>query len=193
MTSLRVVGGVLSGRRFATRIAASTRPTADRVREAIASAVESRGGFEGTRVLDLFSGTGAMAIEALSRGAARAVLVERDRGALRGIEESLRTLALGDRATVLPIDLSGAPDAVRGKLAAHGPFDRVLLDPPYAEVALVPPLLDALAGCFAEGALVVLEHPAKAEPVLGAAFETLTKKRYGDSAVLFARYAPPPR
>lgn len=193
MAGLRVVGGALSGRRFASKISAATRPTSDRVREAIASAVESRGGFEGRRVLDLFAGTGAMAIEALSRGAARAVLVERDKQALRAIEESLRALALDDRASLLALDLSGAPALVASKIAAAGgPFERVLIDPPYAEVALVPPLLDALAASLAPDALVVLEHPAKVAPELGAHFETLTKKRYGDSAVLFARYAAPP-
>lgn len=186
------MGGALSGRRFATKISSATRPTSDRVREAIASAIESRGGFEGTCVLDLFAGTGAMAIEALSRGAARAVLVERDRSAIRGIDASLAALDLRDRATVVAIDLSAAPALVATKLAAAGgPFDRVLIDPPYAEVALVAPLLDALSPALADGALIVLEHPSKASPELGAAFEVLAKKRYGDSAVLFARYAPP--
>ncbi len=193
MAGLRVVGGALSGRRFASKIAAATRPTSDRVREAVASAVESRGGFVGACVLDLFAGTGAMAIEALSRGASRAVLVEKDRQAIRAIEESLASLGLRDRASVLAVDLAGAPASVAMKLAATGvSFDRVLIDPPYAEVALVPPLLDALRGLFAPGALVVLEHPGKATPTLGADFETLTQKRYGDSAVLFARYAPAP-
>jgi 16S rRNA (guanine966-N2)-methyltransferase len=187
---LRVVGGALSGRRFATKIANVTRPTSDRVREAIASAVESRGGFEGTTVLDLFAGTGAMAIEALSRGASRAVLVERDRQAVRGLEESLRALGLTERASVVSLDLSASPETVARKLIG-GPFDRVLIDPPYAEIALVSPLLEALAPSFAPDALVVLEHPSGLDPTLGAAFVPITKKRYGDSAVLFARYAPP--
>jgi len=164
-----------------------TRPTSDRVREAIASAVESRGGFAETQVLDLFSGTGAMAIEALSRGAARAVLVEKDRMAARAIEESLGSLGLSDRASVALVDLSSR--GASAKLV--GPFDRVFLDPPYAEAALVPALLDTLAPLLSSGALVVFEHPSGLDPTLGAAFETLVNKRYGDSAVLFARYAPP--
>lgn len=190
---LRVVGGELSGRRFASRISDETRPTSDRVREAIASAVASRGGFEDTVVLDLFAGTGAMAIEALSRGATRAVLVEHDRGALRGIEESLAALELSERGKVIALDLSASPSSIAAKLADAGPFDRVLIDPPYAVVALVPPLLDALVGLLSDGALVVLEHPSKSDPVLSAAFETLAKKRYGDSAVLIARYARAPQ
>jgi 16S rRNA (guanine966-N2)-methyltransferase len=167
-----------------------TRPTSDRVREAIASALESRGGFAGTEVLDLFAGTGAMAIEALSRGAAHAVLVEKDRMAARAIEESLAELGLSDRASVVSVDLSrSGPRGAGGKLG--GPFDRVFLDPPYAEAALVPALLDTLAPLLSPGALVVFEHPSGLSPTLGAAFEPLVNKRYGDSAVLFARYAPP--
>ncbi len=182
---LRVVGGALSGRRFASKVASVTRPTSDRVREAIASAVESRGGFEGTSVLDLFAGTGAMAIEALSRGAARAVLVERDRMAARAIEESLAALELSDRGRVLALDLT-----TRSSLARiEGPFDRVLVDPPYAEAQAVAPLLESLAPQLADGALVVFEHPSKLDVALGPTFEVLAKKRYGDSAVLFARYA----
>ena len=190
MGRLRVVGGTLSGRRFAASIANVTRPTSDRVREAVASAVESRGGFEGTRVLDLFAGTGAMAIEALSRGAEHATLVERDRQAVRSIEASLEVLGVAARARVLALDLSSP----RATSVIEGSFDRVLIDPPYAEVESVPPLLEALAdaGRIEAGALIVLEHPSTTELALGARFEPLTRKRYGDTSVLIARYAPPP-
>ncbi|MFO0685659.1 MAG: 16S rRNA (guanine(966)-N(2))-methyltransferase RsmD [Sandaracinus sp.] len=189
---LRVVGGELSGRRFAARVASTTRPTSDRVREAIASMVEARGGFEGTHVLDLFAGTGAMAIEALSRGAAGAVLVERDRMAAREIGESLAALGLEARATLTSQDLAAAPDTVARKLPGAAPFDRVFVDPPYRELALVPPLLSALgaAGRLAEGALVVVEHPSTEQPALDRALEVLASKRYGDSSVLVTRYAP---
>ena len=161
------------------------------MREAIASAVESRGGFTGTRVLDLFAGTGAMAIEALSRGAAHAVLVEKDRHAAREIEASLAALGLSDRASVAVVDLGRSDDAAAR--VGSGPFDRVFADPPYATTDTVPALLEALAsaGLFAPDALVVVEHPSKASVALGRAFEVLATKRYGDSAVLFARYAPP--
>lgn len=189
---LRVVGGELAGRRFATKVATTTRPTSDRVREAIASMVEARGGYAGTHVLDLFAGTGAMAIEALSRGAADAVLVERDRMAARALGESLAALGLGARATLSSLDLSGAPEAVVRKLPAGPAFDRVFVDPPYRELALVPPLLAALAagGRLSEGALVVVEHPSAEVPTLDQALEVEASKRYGDSSVLVTRYAP---
>jgi len=128
-----------------------------------------------------------MSIEALSRGAVRAVLVERDRMAARAIEESLATLELSDRAIVLALDLGTRSSLSR----IEGPFDRVLIDPPYAEAKEVVPLLEALAPQLADGALVVFEHPSKLDVLLGPSFEVLTKKRYGDSAVLFARYARP--
>src|SRR5205085_9662640 len=99
------------------------------VREAVASAVESRGGFAGTRVLDLFAGTGAMAFEALSRGAAHAVLVERDRGAVRGIEANVAALGLGAQVTLCAVDLAGVPDTVVARLPVE-PVERVFSDPP---------------------------------------------------------------
>jgi 16S rRNA (guanine966-N2)-methyltransferase len=179
---LRVVGGVLSGRRFARTIARTTRPTSDRVREAIASAIEARGGFEGTRVLDLFAGTGAMAIEALSRGATDATLIESDRGAARAIEESLATLELRDRACVITVEVAKVARSL------DGTFDRVFVDPPYAEAEAVPALLDAIVAHLAPEALVVIEHPSKLAITLGARFEALTAKRYGDTSVVIARF-----
>lgn len=189
--ALRVVGGALSGRRFGGRVPEGTRPTADRVREAIASAIESRGGFEGARVLDLFSGTGAMAIEALSRGASHAVLVESHARARAGIAASLKTLGLTARTEVLGVDLR-EPRRLVEALRASAPFDRVLADPPYRELALVRPLWEALreAGLVADGALLVLEHGAKDAPEVPPWLEELVRRRYGDSAVLIARYAP---
>ncbi len=154
--------------------------------------IEARGGFVGTHVLDLFAGTGAMAIEALSRGAADAVLAEHDRMAARGIAESLAALGLEAQATVSSLDLSGAPESVARKLPGAAPFDRVLVDPPYREVGLVPPLLLALAaaGRLAPEALIVVEHPSAQAPLLDQALEVVASKRYGDSSVLVTRYAP---
>jgi len=158
------------------------------VREAIASAIEARGGFEGTRVLDLYAGTGAMAIEALSRGAVHATLVEADRSAARAIVASLAELGLGDRAVVVTRDLSSSSviDALTG------PFDRVLADPPYADAARVPALLDALADaqCLSADAIVVVEHPSRVALTLGPRFPSITEKRYGDTSVHLARFTP---
>jgi 16S rRNA (guanine966-N2)-methyltransferase len=154
------------------------------VREAIASAIDARGGFDGTRVLDLYAGTGAMAIEALSRGALDATLIESDRAAARGIEQSLAALGLDERARLIVAEASRAIDRL------DGVFDRIFVDPPYAEASAVASLLDALADAkrIADGALVAFEHPSKLTPALGPRFATVSEKRYGDTSVLLARF-----
>lgn len=184
--SFRVVGGSLRGRRFRPHVGEHTRPTSERVREALASALVARGLIEGARVLELFAGTGALSFEALSRGAQNAVLVERDRRALAGLRDSVAALGLADRVTLRPHDLGR--DLARAetitKIAADGPFDLVFADPPYANAEALPALVRALAraGAFASGATLVLEHP-KATDLSGLApFATY---EYGDTAVAF--------
>lgn len=191
MGALRIVGGALSGRRFGGKVGAGTRPTSDRVREAIASVIDARGGFEGCRVLDLFAGTGAMSFEALSRGAASAVLVDRDGPAVKDIGASATALGLSAQIRAFAIDL-GAAERAAARIAQSGggPFDRVFVDPPYKDAALVPPLLAALgaAGALGPSALVVVEHGTKTTMELGSPFEVVSRYRYGDTAVLLARW-----
>lgn len=155
------------------------------MREAIASAIESRGGFEGRRVLDLFAGTGAMAFEALSRGAERAVLVESNPKIAKGIVRAAETLGLRDRVDVLALDLRLAR-ALEQIIARKGSgFDRVFVDPPYAEVDLVEPLLSKLLKrqAFSEGAILAIEHAKRHAPSRPSGFAVLSESRYGDTAV----------
>jgi 16S rRNA (guanine966-N2)-methyltransferase len=116
----------------------------------------------GARVLDLYAGSGALGIEALSRGAARAVFVEATRSALACLRENLLNLALAGQADVLPLRV----EAARAKLVARGPFDLVLCDPPWRDVPHALAELEGLAraGALARGARVALEHSAKAPP-----------------------------
>ncbi len=197
---MRIVGGALGGRRFG-RPQPVTRPTSDRVREAVASILEARGGFEGSAVLELFAGTGAYAFEALSRGAARAVLVESDRRAAAEIQASVGELGLADRVALLRVDLLGK--SAEQKLPA-GPYDRVFVDPPYAQIEPAMELLGRIvaAGLLAEGALVVLEHRtsdhalvdraladhAPVDRALGSGtpnsrLTSLSRYRYGDTSI----------
>lgn len=120
---MRVVAGDLGGRRLVAPDGTSTRPTTDRVREAVFNSLGSAGLVDGALVADLFAGSGAIGIEALSRGAARCVFVERDRHALRALDENLDALGLRDRATVLSADAVTA--------AAGIDADIVFADPPY--------------------------------------------------------------
>lgn len=178
---MRVVAGRLRGRRLVAPRGDKTRPTADRVKEALFSVL---GSLDGDVVLDLFAGTGALGIEALSRGAARAVFVEVAAPAVAALRENLRALALdADVARVVASRVERAAAALR----ELGPFDLALVDPPYAQVSLAARALDELqlAGAFREGACAVLEHAAADEPSLGDGWEAGDRRRYGDTGLSF--------
>ena len=147
---MRVVAGELGGRKLVAPTGRTTRPTSDRVREATFNALESLGAVEDAVVLDLFAGSGALGIEALSRGAARATFVERDRAALAALRTNLERCGLGPpRAEVV------VGDGLSVGLA--GPWDLALLDPPYAFDGwgdLLDRLDAAVAVCESSDALV---------------------------------------
>lgn len=189
---MRIIGGRLAGRRFDAPSGRGTRPTSDRVREALGSALNSRSAFEGAQVLDLFAGTGALGFEALSRGASDAVLVDSDPGAVHQIKQSAKKLGLGEQVRVVRLDLLGDPASVVRELpqVAQG-FDLVFADAPYSEVDSVPAILDALAGAgrLAAGAWLVIEHPAGHDwrwPI-GLASEAVY--RYGQTGISLGTYA----
>ena len=174
---MRVIAGRLGGRRLRAPAGQGVRPTSDRVREALFSML---GDVEGDRVLDLFAGTGALAIEALSRGAAHAVLVEQDRAALDVLRANLAALELGpDSAEVRPGDALRALRTARERAEA---YDLVLLDPPYRLAAGLADGLDAgLAGLLAPGARVVSESHRR-DP-LGLSLPRTHHRRYGDTLI----------
>ncbi|MEM1415801.1 MAG: 16S rRNA (guanine(966)-N(2))-methyltransferase RsmD [Myxococcota bacterium] len=183
----RIVGGTLGGRRFDAPPGKGTRPTSERVREALASALMSRDAFHGA-VLDLFAGSGALGLEALSRGGERLVLVERDRRVVALLKKTVRALGIEDRARVLPLDLEARGAAA--KVAAQGPFSLVFADPPYARADALPGLFEALhdAGAFAPNALVVAEHAESAAPGPWPAFlASVGAYRYGPTALAMLR------
>lgn len=184
---MRITGGTLRSRVLKAPRGLATRPTTDRVREALFSILASRGGLValGGRVLDLYAGTGALGLEALSRGARHATFVERDKAALAALRANVRELGLEARATVLPVAVD------RALARAAGPFDLVFADPPWDDVtSTVPAALGALAASVAEGALVVLEHRAGdvAPEIPGLALAS--SRRYGDTELAF--YDPSP-
>lgn len=187
---MRIVGGSLGGRHVRAPKGQSTRPTSERVREALASALSSRGVIEGATVLDVYAGSGALGFEMLSRGAARAVFVERDPQVARLIGESASELGVSGRCEVL------CDDATRGRgqkaILGRGPYSLVLADPPYRDVQAAVDALAHLAerGALAPGACLLLEHGTKGPPVLPNLFDVISTYRYGDTAVmLFAFHA----
>lgn len=143
---MRVTGGRLRSRHLAAPRGQGTRPTSDRVREALFSMLAAEAPLEGAIVLDLYAGTGALAIEALSRGAAQAVLIEKDRVALAAIAENVKALDLGDVATVLPVQVERAT----GRLGDRA-FDLIFADPPYRDVP---------SGAFATAIAPILASPS---------------------------------
>ena len=171
---MRIIAGEHKGTRIFAPPGRDTRPTSDRVRENVFNIVAPW--VDGARVLDLYAGSGAMGLEALSRGAEVAVFVEADPGAVRAIERNLDKLRL--RATVVRLD---ATAALAQEAAAGRKYDLVLVDPPYAM-----PNFDALGRylptVLADDGLLVLETAARTEPEL-AELSVRTSRRYGSTRV----------
>ncbi|TIC80827.1 16S rRNA (guanine(966)-N(2))-methyltransferase RsmD [Nocardioides sp. GY 10127] len=179
----RIIAGRAGGRSLATPRGSATRPTSDRVREALFSAVQAwAGSFDGLRVLDLYAGTGALGLEALSRGAAAATLVEHDKRTAALVVRNSRDLGLGPARVVsgtVRTFLAGPPPAE--------PFDLVLSDPPYplADDAVAADLAAlAVPGWLADDALVVVERSARsASPTWPEGFAPRRARTYGETAL----------
>ncbi len=190
---MRVIGGRLSGRRFGAPRGRGTRPTSDRVREALASALASRGAFDGAAVLDLFAGTGALSFEALSRGARYAVVVDADPKAIRRLQQSAVELGLDEATRAVRLNLLGDPETVVRKLPEiEGGFDLVFVDAPYSEIESVPILLSALVreGRIAPGARIVIERPARHAWRWPNGLAHEADYRYGDTGISLGFYRP---
>jgi 16S rRNA (guanine966-N2)-methyltransferase len=173
---MRIIAGKWRGRPLLAPSGEATRPTADRVREALFSMLASRiGSFEGLRVADLFAGSGALGLEALSRGAAHCVFVDKDRAALEAIRANVAKL--GAEGEVLP----GAAESVR----IPGPVDLAFLDPPYGS-ALFLPALAALP--LAPGGWASVET-ARGEAVAVEGFEEQAVRTYGKARITLLRRA----
>lgn len=171
---MRVIAGTAKGRRLESPKGA--RPTSDKVREAMFSSIGER--VKEARVLDLFSGSGALGIEALSRGASECVFVESDRRAVAAIERNLAMLGLTNRSSI-----------ERGEVAWFlnrnpGPFDLVLMDPPYA-TDMDPAIWESLRqGVLQDGGLVVVEARSGYLPD-APGFQTRAVRKYGGTTLIY--------
>jgi 16S rRNA (guanine966-N2)-methyltransferase len=173
---VRIVAGTLGGRRISAPPGTDTRPTSDRVREALFSALGDVGG---ARALDLFAGSGALGLEALSRGAAAAVFVEKDWRATKVITANFRALGLAAPQAVLR--RREALAALRDAREAGETYDLVFLDPPYRlATGLGPELASALAPVLAPGARVIGESDRRTPLDLPGLLTTF-ERRYGDT------------
>jgi 16S rRNA (guanine966-N2)-methyltransferase len=177
---LRIIGGEWRGRRLPVAAAPGLRPTADRVRETLFNWLQ--GVIPGARCLDLFAGSGALALEALSRGAESAVLVERTAAVARVLRENIRHLEAGDRAEIV------RADAVRFLARTPRPVDVVFLDPPFKSDIIGPVCSDLAArGWLAPGARVYLEVDRhRGLPALPAGWEIVRQGTAGGVAYALA-------
>ncbi|MFI7609852.1 16S rRNA (guanine(966)-N(2))-methyltransferase RsmD [Nonomuraea terrae] len=186
----RIIAGVAGGRRLAVPPGRGTRPTSDRAREGIFLTLDSLYGLRDARVLDLYAGSGAIGLEALSRGAAEAVLVESDPKAVRTIKENIRSLGLDGARLV-----ADKVERVLGK-EPEEPYDIVFADPPYvmadSEVAATLALLRD-NGWLVDGGLVAFERESRGMPLMwpeGYVEERV--RRYGEASVWYGRAAGNP-
>jgi 16S rRNA (guanine966-N2)-methyltransferase len=176
---MRIVRGSLGGRVLRAPHGADTRPTSEKVREAIFNILPN---VEGMQVLDLFAGSGALGIEALSRGAAHATFIDQAKPALAAVRGNLRELGLEARSTVL----AGDAVALAARHVPASPWQLVFIDPPYRSDLAVR-AVKTLAH-LAEGAVIVIEHDRRNAPpdALGSLLRT-DQRRYGDTLVSFYR------
>jgi len=182
--SMRVVAGSAKGRKLYVPKGVDIRPTSDRVKEAIFNIIGPE--VKDKNILDLFAGTGNLAIEALSRGAHRAYLVDSSPRAIDAIQKNLKVTDLQDKAVVLKAD---ADKALKRFIKDKQEFDLIFLDPPYRiSVSFLDAILLTLAtGILKHEGLLVLEHSAKDKPKPVEGLEIISTRIYGDTAVTFYR------
>ncbi|HWH30539.1 MAG TPA: 16S rRNA (guanine(966)-N(2))-methyltransferase RsmD [Mycobacteriales bacterium] len=176
---MRIVAGAARGRRLTAPVAPGTRPTSDRAREGLFSSLQSLLDLDGARVLDLYAGTGALGLEALSRGASSATLVEDDPGALRALRSNVEAVGLPGAHVVA--------DRVERFLvgAAEPRYDLALLDPPYEDD--VVPALEALLPWLADGAVVAVERRTRdGRPRWPTGYQPVRSRRYGEATLWYA-------
>jgi 16S rRNA (guanine966-N2)-methyltransferase len=187
---VRIVGGKHRGRSLAAPSGSDLRPTSDRARQAVFNILEhgldgAAGGFEEAVVLDIFAGTGALGLEALSRGAARAVFIDRNDGALGLIRKNAATLGEHHNILLLRLDAAALPPPPR---AAEAPAAYAFLDAPYGSGLTAPALAGLVRqGWLAPGGIAIVEVGAKEPlpPTIG--YELLDERGYGAAKVFFLR------
>jgi 16S rRNA (guanine966-N2)-methyltransferase len=189
---MRIVAGQFRGRPLAAPEGTHTRPTSDRVREAVFNILEhgiAGFSFAGVRVLDLFAGTGALGLEALSRGAAFCLFVEEDAAARGLIRRNIETLGVTGTTKVFRRDATNL-----GFAGNRGGFGLVFLDPPYEQSLAQRALASAAqGGWLAPEAVAVVEESRRATVVLPPGFQTLEQRTWGDTLAVVARFSAPGR
>lgn len=180
---MRIVAGKYGGRALSTPKNRDIRPTSDKIRGAVMNALHSRGALEGAQVLDLFCGTGALGLEALSRGAAHCVFVDKSRESLALAQKNAENLGALTECTFLIKEAVRLPEPKEQA-------SLVFIDPPYAQAAqLLTKTLAQLQPFLAADAALMLEMDKRTDFMLPAPYVLLNEKNYGDTKILLANYA----
>ncbi len=179
---MRIIGGTLKGKKLVPLRGMAIRPTADRTREAIFNIIGTK--IDGAQVLDLFAGTGAFGLEALSRNSAQAVFIDHDAGAIKTIEKNITACGMQDRAQVIRWDITRNLKCLGSASLA---FDIVFMDPPYNRNAVLPTLRHLSQGeVLNPGAAVIVEHsPSEVISEKSEGFTLINQRRYGKTLVSF--------
>lgn len=176
--NVRVVAGTFGGRKIETPDGKRTHPMGERVKNALFNSIGRE--VVGAKVLDAFAGSGALGIEAISRGAAHATFIERDRVAQRVISENITLLGIEDQTKIVKASVASWIDTYDEDL-----FDIILVDPPYRDMQLST--VSQLMGLLKPGALMVLSHPGRSESPTGARVVVVDNRSYGDAALTYFR------
>lgn len=176
--NMRIISGSLGGRKIETPDGKKTHPMSERIRNALFNSIGSE--IAGARVLDAFAGSGALGIEAISRGAAHATFIDKDRVAQRVIDGNITTLNIADKTKNVKANVASWVSTYDGEL-----FDIILVDPPYHDPQFSTAM--SLIGLLKPGALMVLSRPGRSESPTGARIVVVDNRSYGDAALTYFR------
>lgn len=189
---MRIISGSAKGRKLRQFKGQNIRPTTDRVREALFSSLQSRlGTFSGLKVLDLFAGTGALSLEALSRGAAYAVLVDQSPNSVAVMAENVKSCGMQDRTRLFRT--SAGTFVNQNQAAKDAPFDLIFLDPPYSRNLITPTLNGIVKNKLLSGCGIICVEAARKDPVPSEVpgLIQLDRREYGSTAVSFFSLSKP--
>ncbi len=182
---IRIIGGLLRGKKLKSVPGLTTRPSADYLKESLFNILSFQ--LEGAVVLDLFAGTGALGIEALSRGAASAVFIDKYRSALSVVEKNIKSCAMENRSTAIKWDILKNLNCIKSATPA---FDLVFMDPPYNSSSVKQALCNLQASCsLANNSMAIVEHtPAEPIPSNCFGFKIVDQRSYGKTIVSFLNH-----
>lgn len=185
---MRVIGGLWKGRKLKARVPVGVRPTVDAMRETLFNIINNHFEYDDARVLDLCAGTGALGIEAMSRGAANTLFVEQSKSSIRALSDNLSGLAV-DHYRYQIVQSDAVKFLEKHSANDHSPFDLIFADPPYAQRMITTILgLVAQNKVLSERGILIVEHAPYEVPIVPEDLELITSRAFGESVLDFLRW-----